>query len=196
MGILSLFTYIFYQGIGLICQHHCFLSSRWTYHQRATGHISIGHNPKSSGSGGGAIRWFLHIYVVYCLFSPFILCAELWHCNPWTSKKSQWSRSSRHHVQIHGLMVSISLWLYLYITKIAFRTERSFVWHRVLALKICSDHLSAIDSTCLDHLTSNLNSLIFFDNYLWRLYLGYSFEIWTDHGFVQNPIWRLRFSDK
>ena len=53
--------------------------------------------------------------------------------------------------------------------------------------------LSSIALPRLNHLTSNFNSVIFFENSHWPFNLDWLFEIRTDPGFVQNPIWGLRY---
>ena len=83
---------------------------------------------------------YIYIYVIYCLFWTFILCAELRRYAIWTFKKSWWYHCSRHHICIYGFIFSISLWLYLYRTKIAFRNDQSFLWHQVLGLNISSNN--------------------------------------------------------
>ena len=82
---------------------------------------------------------YLHIYVLYYLFGSFKHCAALWHCARRTSKKSRWRHCLIQHVRIHDTICSNGLRSYLYRTKIAFRTDWSFAWHRVLGLKSCSD---------------------------------------------------------
>ena len=50
----------------LFNQLHRLQSSGWTAHQRVTGHNSTGHEPMSSGSGGGAtvwLKWIAHFAV-------------------------------------------------------------------------------------------------------------------------------------
>ena len=77
--------------------------------------------------------------------------------------------------------------------KITFRTNRSFVWHRVLVLKkVVQIILIPIESPSSNHLNYNLNSLIFFKNSHWSFDLDWLFEISTDYEFIQNTIWGLR----
>ena len=45
----------------------------------------------------------------------------------------------------------------------------------------------------LNNLSSNFNSLIFFENYYWPFNLDWLFEIWTDLWFFQNLIWGLGY---
>ena len=65
--------------------------------------------------------------------------------------------------------------------------------NRVFGLKIRSRNLSSIVFTCSYHITSILNSLIFFEDYHWPFDLDWLFKIWTDPGFIQNPIRGLRY---
>ena len=54
--VTSPFIYDLYYNIRAYHQRHRLQSIGWTAHQRVTEHISTGYEPKSSGSGGGAIR--------------------------------------------------------------------------------------------------------------------------------------------
>ena len=93
--------------------------------------------------------------------------------------------------QMYKLIFSISLRFHLYLTKIAFWTDRSLSRHLILGLKSSSNLLSSIDLSSLNCLTYNFNSLILFNSYRCTFDLDWLFEIWTDPGLVQNPIWRL-----
>ena len=95
---------------------------------------------------------YLHIYLVYRLFWSFILCAALLSCAHITSKKYWWRHGLIQNVRIYNLVCSISLWSYIYHTKIAFRMDRSFLRNQVLVPKI--------HSNCF-----NLNSLTSFESY-------------------------------
>ena len=55
-GKSSPFIYILYYDIQAYHQHHRLQSSVWTAHQRVTGYISTGYEPKSSWSGGGVLE--------------------------------------------------------------------------------------------------------------------------------------------
>ena len=55
LGNISPITYILYQYMRLVYQRHSLQSSSWMAHYRMTGHISIDHEPKSSGLSGGAV---------------------------------------------------------------------------------------------------------------------------------------------
>ena len=68
------FTYVLYQDIYLFYQHHRLQSSVWTAHQHVMGHISMGHEPKSSRSDRDTIkivltdlRRLMFVLVVYNL---------------------------------------------------------------------------------------------------------------------------------
>ena len=59
-------------------------------------------------------------------------------------------------------------------------------------LKVVQIVLSLITNPHTNSITSNFNSLIFFENSCQLYNLDQLFEKWTDPGFFQSPIWELR----
>ena len=99
--------------------------------------------------------------------------------------KRGWSRQSLYFRPI--------IYRYLYHTKIAFRTDRSFVWHQAVGLESCSNRLISIALPRSNCLISKFNSLFFLKIFHWPFDLGWLFKIRTDSGFFQNLIWGLRY---
>ena len=84
---------------------------------------------------------YLHIYVVYCLFCPCMICAALRLCARKTSKKSWFHWCSIQHIWIYDSIFSNYLQPYLYCTRIVFWMDLSFAWYQVLGLKSYSKYL-------------------------------------------------------
>ena len=155
--------------------------------------ISTGHKPKPSGLGGGAI-WYVLTYLQFFIFLViYNLCGASALLPPNFNEVSVMLlfKTARLDLRFYLFnLFAISPLQY----KIAFRTDWSSVWHRVLALKIRSNNLSAIALPRFKHITSNLNILILFHNSHWIFDLDLLFKIRTNPGYVQNLIWGLRYS--
>ena len=132
----------------------------------------------------------VHISIIYNLFWLFII----WRRFVYASIKLQWNLGDTA-VQDRKSGSSIRLIqtlcdrrdLPFYSTKIAFWTDRSFVWHRVVGLKSWSNNLSLIALPRLNRLTSNFRSLLFFVSSHWAFNTEWSFIIKNDYEFFQNP---------
>ena len=102
---------------------------------------------------------------------------------------------------VRYIMFGYSIWFvkslcdctFLVLRIIVFQTERSFLWHQYVGIKIQSNHLSSIALPRLNCLTYNSSILLFFDSYHWPFDLDWLFEIRNDSGFFQNLLWGLRY---
>ena len=117
--------------------------------------------------------FFCHIYFVWRFG------AVIWQ----TSKKSRWRRCSRQPVRIYYSICSNGLQSYPYSITIALRTDRSFVWHQDLGLKIVKIILILICLPCTNSITSNFNGFIFFKNSCLLFNLDWFFKVRTNPGF-------------
>ena len=176
MGEVIAFLPMFYTSTyGLFQQSRRLQSISKTAHQGVTEHISTGHDPKSSGSCGGAIQYLL-TYLRSLLFVSGRLYV-VWHFGSevrWTSKKYRWRRCSRNHVKICHSICPNGLRSYLYSAKIALRTDRSFVWHIDLGLKSLSNQFRF----------NSLTSYYLSQFLLWWPYLLWGFSLVIPFGLI------------
>ena len=103
-------------------------------------------------------------------FVCFVRLYFVWRfgvANRWTSSKSCWRCCSTHHIRICDLICSKGLRSYLTIHECIRNESVICMTSRIL----CPNHFKFNSLTRTKYLTSNFNSLIFFENYYWISHL-------------------------